>query len=160
MADVLNIKNALAGDKELSTKTAWVKLAITANATPASKVHSTDYQGIAYLRTEGKTAEADAIEDLSSDFTTAADNSTGDSQFGILLKGSELSNGSLDEVLEVSLAENPNGSAVATSIAISPAVSGSYVTSGGNIAVDVAGTGLNLASESPDLVLKVTYRVK
>lgn len=46
---------------------------IVADSTPADKVHSTDLPGLVYLRTEGKTAAADAVEDLSAEFTTAAD---------------------------------------------------------------------------------------
>lgn len=49
------------------------EVAITANATPANKVHASDIPGVAVLRTEGKTAEADAIEDLSAQVPTAAD---------------------------------------------------------------------------------------
>lgn len=58
------------------------QVSITASATPADKVHASDLPGIAVLRTEGKTATADAIEDLSSTFSTADD---GTGVFGILI---------------------------------------------------------------------------
>lgn len=54
---------------------------VTASATPASKAHASDLSVI-YLRTEGKTAAADAIEDLSTTFSTADD---GTGVFGILV---------------------------------------------------------------------------
>lgn len=57
---------------------------ITGNATPASKTQTSDLPGMAILRMQGETAQADAIE---SDFTwtTPVDNSSGNSVFGILL---------------------------------------------------------------------------
>ena len=57
---------------------------ITGNATPASKTQTSDLPGMAILRMQGETAQADAIE---SDFTWTApvDNASGDSVFGILL---------------------------------------------------------------------------
>lgn len=51
---------------------------IGSNATPASKTHASDIPGVVYLRTEGKTAEADAIEDVSSQLAgSAAADATG-----------------------------------------------------------------------------------
>lgn len=148
-------KNSRLGDHYLAQRDLAFEVSITANATPADKEHGIlDLSGVALLRTEGKTAEADAVEDLSGDFTTAVDNSTGDSQFGILLKGSELEE--VAKVLEVEVKEQ---TALATSIAATPAAS-AYLTAGGNIAIDVAGTGLNLASESPKLLVKVKYLKK
>lgn len=58
------------------------QVSITANATPANKSHVVDIPGVVYLRTEGKTSTADAVEDLSSTFTTA-DDATG--VFGVLI---------------------------------------------------------------------------
>lgn len=125
---------------------------ITANATPALKKQSSDLPGVAILRTEGLTALADAVEAVA--FTTAVDNSTGDSQFGILIKGSEL--GEIEKVLSVEVVEQ---TALATSISFAD-VGSSYLTAGGNIAIDIAGTGLNLASESPTLLVTVKYLKK
>lgn len=52
------------------------EVTIVSNATPASKQHIVDVPGSIYLRTQGKTAEADAVEDLSSQVASALD-STG-----------------------------------------------------------------------------------
>ena len=149
-----NAKDSLVSSRMDKTRELVVECSITANATPALKVHASDIPGTLFLRTEGKVADADAIEDLSGDFTTAADNSTGDSQFGILIKGANLPNNSIEKVLQVEVIEQ---TALASSIAISK-VTTDWLTDGGNIAIDVAGTGLNLASESPTLLLKVIYR--
>lgn len=57
---------------------------ITGNATPANKTQTSDLAGMAIMRMQGQTAQADAIE---SDFTwtAPADNASGNSTFGILL---------------------------------------------------------------------------
>lgn len=49
---------------------------VVANAVPASKTHVTDVPGMSYLRTEGKTAEADAVESLTAQVAAPVD-STG-----------------------------------------------------------------------------------
>lgn len=49
------------------------EVSITSSATPANKVHSSDIPGCAVLRTEGKTAEADAIESLTGQVTAPSD---------------------------------------------------------------------------------------
>lgn len=149
-----NAKDSLVSSRLDKTRELIVECEITANATPANKVHSSDIPGTLFLRTEGKVSEADAIEDLSGDFTTAADNATGNSVFGIVIKGENLPNNGIDKVLDVEI-KDQNGDA--TSLTVTPAQA-SYLTSGGNIAIDIAGTGLNLASESPVLLVKVVYR--
>lgn len=145
-------KNTKLADHRLRQVELCFEVSIASNATPASKKHGSDLPGVCILRTEGKTSEADAVESIA--FTTAADNATGDSQFGILLKGSEI--GDMEKVLEVSVSEQ---TALATSLAFAK-VGSSYLTAGGNIAIDVEGTGLNLASESPTLLVKVIYLKK
>jgi len=123
---------------------------ITGNATPASKVHSEDVPGLMVLRTEGKTAAADAVEALT--WTAAADNSTGDSVFGLLL---DLGDNKATKIYSVTLTEV---SSVSTSEVVTGPNSGaSQLTSAGNIAIEVAATGLNLASESPTFRIEVEY---
>jgi Ice-binding-like len=57
---------------------------IIGNATPANKTQDSDLPGMAVLRMQGQTAQADAIEsDIM--WTTPVDNSSGNSVFGILL---------------------------------------------------------------------------
>lgn len=126
------------------------EFSITANATPADKKHAVDVNGLMVLRTEDKTAEADAVESLT--WTTAVDNSTGDSVFGLLL---DLDENKARKVYSVTLTE-------VTSLSTSEVVSGpdgssSFLTAEGNIAIEVAATGLNLASESPTFRIEVEY---
>ena len=46
---------------------------ITANATPANKTHTVEIPGAVYLRTQGKTSEADAVESLTGQVTAPVD---------------------------------------------------------------------------------------
>lgn len=151
---IANTADNLVADALDRTRELIVECTITANATPADKVHSSDIPSALKLRTEGKVSEADAIEDLSGSFTTAVDNSTGDSQFGIIIDGSKLAEGALEKVLEVQVTEQ---TALASSLTAAK-VGSDWLTAGGNIAIDIAGTGLNLASESPTLLVKVVYK--
>lgn len=129
------------------------RFSITANATPASKVHIVDIPSVVYLRTQGKTAEADAIESGIS-WTTAVDNSTGSSDFGVLI---DLGNNDARKVEMVRLTEISNVSA-SESVTGPGAVADAYLTAGGNIAIEIAASGLNLASESPEFLLEVVYQ--
>ncbi len=60
-------------DHKLKQTRLVFEVTITANATPASKTHTVEIPGAVYLRTQGKTAEADAVEDVSGSVTAAAD---------------------------------------------------------------------------------------
>lgn len=128
---------------------------ITGNATPANKTQAQDIPGLVVLRMEGQTAAADAIETLS--WTAPVDNSAGNSIFGILMNlNQDIGQDIADKVYIVSLTEVTS---VSTSEALSgPGGSSSYLTAEGNIAVEVAATGLNLASESPTFTMVVEYR--
>ena len=137
-------------DHQLRFQRFVAEFSITGNATPASKAHASDVSGTMVLRTEGKTSEADAVESIT--WTTAVDNSTGDSVFGLLL---DLDQNKAEKVYSVTLTE-------VTSVSTSEAVTGpnggaSFLTSAGNIAIEVAATGLNLASESPTFRVEVEY---
>jgi hypothetical protein len=125
---------------------------IVGNATPASKKLSVDIPGCVILRCEGQTAAADAVETLA--WTAPVDNNAGDSIFGILLN---LDENIADKVYSVSLTEV---TAVSTSEVLTGpgGVAGAYLTDEGNIAVEVAATGLNLASESVTFTMVVEYR--
>ena len=144
--------NAVVFDHQLKHKKLVFEFSITGSATAASKVHASDLPGVCILRTEGKTAEADAVEDLSGSFTTADDESSGNSVFGVLLKGAEL--GSIQKVLKISVSET--STSVATSMAITKHGTGG-LSSGGNIAFTIAGTGLRLDTESPKICVEVDY---
>lgn len=128
------------------------QFSITANATPADKKQAVDIPGLCVLRMEGQTAAADAVETIT--WTAPVDNDTGDSVFGILL---DLDLDIADKVYSVSVTEVTS---LAASLSVSgpDAAPGAYLTADGNIAIEVAGTGLNLASESPTFLVVVEYR--
>lgn len=46
---------------------------ITFNAVPANKTHTVEIPGAVYLRTQGKTSEADAVENLTGQVTAPVD---------------------------------------------------------------------------------------
>jgi len=140
-------------DHLLKSQRLVAEFSITGNATPASKAHSPDVGGLMVLRTEGKTAEADAVETIT--WTTAVDDSTGDSVFGLLL---DLGDNKASKVYSVTLTE-------VTSVSTSEAVTGpnsgaSHLTAAGNIAIEVAATGLDLSAESPTFRVEVEYLEK
>ena len=126
------------------------EFAITHNATPASKVHRPDVPDLMVLRTEGKTAEADAVETLT--WTAAIDDNSGDSVFGLIL---DLGQNKAQKVYSVTLTEV---SSVSTSeVVTGPAAGASFLTAEGNIAIEVAATALDLSTESPTFRLEVEY---
>lgn len=142
-------------DQSLKHKKLVFEFSITGNATPASKTSTSDLPGILVLRTEGLTAEADAVEALlSTGFTTPDDESAGDCTFGVMLKGSQL--GSIGKVLKIAVSET--STSVATSMAITKHGTGGLST-GGNITFSIVGTGLRLDTESPKICVEVDYVV-
>jgi hypothetical protein len=114
------------------------EVAITANATPASKVHASDIPGVAVLRTEGKTAEADAIENLSAQVPTATD-STG--VFSILIDDP-----SVKKFLKASV--TPSVGTVAVTKEIS---------SGGRLILEID-SNQDLSSTNLSLLIEVDYQ--
>lgn len=149
-------QNNVLHDQQLKHKKAVFEFSITGNATPASKVHASDLPGICILRTEGKTAEADAIEDLSASFTTANDEATGDSVFGVFLRGGADYLGQIKKVLKVSVSET--STALSTALAVTKHGTGG-LSAGGNVAFSIAGTGLRLDTESPKICVEIDYVV-
>ncbi len=147
-------KNSTLMDYELKQKRVCAEFTITHNATPASKVHGVpDLPGVLLLRTEGKTSEVDAIETVS--YTTADDENTGNSVFGIMIRGGDAYAGTIAKVLQVRVTDRAGD---ATSLAVT-AASGTTdgLTAAGNIAFDIAGTGLRLDTEDADIVVTVDY---
>lgn len=128
------------------------QFSITANATPALKKQAVDIPGLCVLRLQGQTAAADAVETIT--WTAPVDNNAGSSVFGVLL---DLDKDIADKVYSVSLTEV---TALAASLSVTGpnAVAGAYLTTDGNIAIEVAASGLNLASESPTFQVVVEYR--
>jgi hypothetical protein len=129
---------------------------ITAHATPASKKLAVDIPGTVILRCEGLTTAADAVETIT--WTTPDDDATGDSIFGILIN---LGDNVADKIYSVTLTEV---TAVSTSeVLTGPSAAAGFaamLTDAGNIAIEVAATGLNLSSESPTFTCVVEYRAQ
>lgn len=75
-------------------------LSIFGNATPANKKYEADVPGLTIFRTQGHTAEADAVESMT--WTAPVDNSGGNSKFGILLN---LDQDKADKVYSVKLTQ-------------------------------------------------------
>lgn len=147
-------QNSVVNDYMLKHKKLVCEFSITANATPASKKHnSPDLPGVLLLRTEGKIAEVDAIEVVA--YTTAADNSTGDSVFGVMIRGGSegVGLGSIAKILKITVSEKTS---LATSLAVTKHGTNGLSTAG-NIAFSIAGTGLTLATESPTIVVEIDY---
>jgi len=103
------------------------------NATPANKAQLSDIPGGVFLRTQGKTAECDAVEDLSAQVPTATD-STG--VFALLLD---------DQVSKIySAAVTVNSGTITVA---------SEISAGGRLILELDWSG-NLATTS--LVMTVT----
>jgi hypothetical protein len=130
------------------------EFSIVANATPALKGRAADVPGVVILRTEGQTADADAVESGIA-WTTPIDDDSGDSIFGVLLN---LAENIADKVYSVTLTEV---SSVSTSeVVTGPGGSASFLTAAGNIAIEIDATELDLATESPTFRLAVDYRLR
>lgn len=144
-------QNSTLYDYELKEKRLCAEFTITGNATPASKQHGIpELPGVMLLRTEGKTAEVDAIEVVA--YTTADDGPT-NSVFGVMIRGGSSGCGSIKKVLQISVSDR---SGTATSLAVTKHGT-QGLTTGGNIAFSIAGTGLDLSAEDADIVVTVDY---
>lgn len=148
------VSNSMLNDHLLRQVKIGFEFTITGNATPASKVHQSDLPGVVHLRTEGKTSVVDAIEDLSGSFTTADDESGGDCVFGVFLDLEDFM-----EIHKVNKIEIYEVSALSTSEALT--LHGTNgLSSNGNIAFTVAGTGLRLDTESPTFYCEIDLLLK
>lgn len=144
--------NSTVEDYQLKHRKLVAEFTITAHATPANKVHGVpDLPAVLVLSSEGKTADAAAIDTVT--FTTAVDNSTGDSVFGVLLRAGSGYLGTIAKVLSIKVTDRGG---TATSLAVT-AHGTKGLTTSGNIAFSIAGTGLNLASENADIVCEIDY---
>lgn len=146
-------QNQVLNDYNVKQKRLCAEFTITGNATPASKTHGVpELPGVMLLRTQGKTAEVDAIETVT--FTTADDGPT-NSVFGVMLRGGTNGLGTIKKVLLIRVTDR---SGSATSLAVTAATgTTSGLTTGGNIAFNVSGTGLDLEAENADIVVEVEY---
>lgn len=139
-------------DRLLKTRRLAFRVRVEGNATPADKVDRQELPNVAVLRTEGKTAEADAIEDLSADWTTADD---GTGVFGVLIKASEL--GEVDRIVEITATALDGGTVAATALDAGGAQDG--LSPEGNIAVELD-SSVDLSAADCDILLVVEYYLK
>jgi hypothetical protein len=139
-------QNAAVMNQQLKHKKLVFELSIKKHTTPASKLHASDLPGVCVIRSEGKTADALAVEDVSgmTNFTAAAD-ATG--IFQVILVGSEL--GSIGKVLKVQVAEKTTAGVSAPVVQILGDNSG--LTAEGNIAFEVD-TATDLAADTTTTV--------
>ena len=143
MANEFRGSNSQLHDHLLKQERLVFEATITANGTPADKGHAVDVPGAVYLRTEGKTAEADAVEDASSDYTTAAD-ATG--IFGILIDDSEVR-----KIYNVALSVDTGSIALGAQ--------GASITSEGRIALDLD-SNQDLSSQDITVTVEIDYLKK
>ncbi len=152
-------------DQMLRSERLTFRCAIVHNATPADKKFSSDVPSVVMLRAEGQTAAVDAVEELT--WTSPVDNSTGNSVFGLYLDIGKTVTPSLgpvptaedyaDAVYSVVVIDQ-GGTASSLAVTGPNAVANAYITPLGNIAIEIAGTGLNLATEDATLNVLVDYR--
>lgn len=114
-------------------------VSITANATPASKVHASDIPGTAVLKTQGKTSEADAIETYTSSPSLA--DATG--IFEVLIDDC------VEKIYEARVVSVSTGTATIAGVK-SP---------GERIILEID-SNQDLSTQSLDLVLEVKYKAK
>lgn len=144
--------NPVVEEQLIKVVTLTFELDIVGDATPACKVHSGDLAGIAVLRSEGKTAVADAVEACVC-YVTAVDATN--AVIGVILDAGKLS-GDIQKVLDIQVIDQDG-----TGTAIVVAKHGTRgLTAGGNVAFSVTGTGIDLASESPTYLIEVKYKIK
>lgn len=152
-------------DQMLRSERLTFRCSIVGNATPASKTFSSDIPSVSLLRAQGQTAAVDAVETLT--WTTPVDNSSGNSVFGLYLSIGKTVTPSLgpvptaedyaDAVYSVQIVDQ-GGTATSLAVTGPNNTANAYLTPLGNIAIEVAATGLNLASETATLNVLVDYR--
>lgn len=130
-------------DRMLKAQRLMCKVTVGADATPADKTHSDDLSGKAILRTEGKTAAADAVEDVSGDVTAPAD-ATG--LFSVLIDEEMV-----DTIYKVDL-QSDNGT-------IALGAQGAKVTSGGRMVIDLD-SSLDFSAAGATFTIIVDYTKK
>ncbi len=152
-------------DQMLRSERLTFQCQIVGNGTPADKTFSSDIQNVCLLRAEDQTAAVDAVELLT--WTTAVDDSTGSSVFGLYLNIGTTVTPSLgpvptsenfaDRVYSVTVID-VTGAASALAVTGPNGAANAFLTPLGNIAIEIAATGLNLASETATLNVLVDYR--
>jgi hypothetical protein len=124
---------------------------VTANATPANKTYSNDLPGVCYIRTQGITAAADAVETVT--WTAAAD--TTNSVFGFLIDVGP----KCEKVYGVTIT-SVAGKTLAVTGPNNVAGVAAMVTTNGRIAIEIVATALNFASVSDTFLVQIDYREK
>jgi hypothetical protein len=140
MAIEFDSDNAGLHSHKLKNNRMSFQVTVGANATPADKTHSSDAPSAAYLRTEGKTADADAVEDASSSFTAPAD-ATG--IFGVLFDDP-----SVEKVYSASVS--------ADSGTVALGAQGASVTAEGRVAIDLD-SSLDFSSAGATFTITLDY---
>ena len=139
-------------DRLLKSVQLPLEIKVVANATPASKVHSSDLPSAVVIASEGKTADIEAAE-AGLPYATPVD---ADGKYSILIQNL----GEVDKVLEARIIETKDGG----STTVSRVNSGTTIdgkTPAGNILLDIDATdSLATATQDSQLVLEISYRRK
>ena len=150
--------NPVVEDHELKHARLVFELAITANATPASKAMSSDLPGVCLLATQGidGISATEVISGLAN-FASATD-STG--VFQVMLSGAQLvaKIGSIRDVMKVDVHGVNFSNGLTTAPTVTMLGTSWGLTPGGNIAFQVA-TGTSLATTSQTFCIVVDYMV-
>lgn len=118
------------------------------NSTPADKLQASDMSAAALLRTEEKTAEADALETLDSNYFSTAADSTG--IFGLLI---DTAANPPEKIYKVELTQRESGKTLVLG------TKGAKITPEGRISLDLD-TSSDLRTENLTATVAVEYREK
>lgn len=153
MADNYLDTNSEVQDYKLRMRKLSVPFSIGSNATPASKTHSLPHLGDAIvLRTEGKTSDADSADDAASgSLATPDDDAAAGALFGVVCHNL----GTVADIINLEVKEDKSEGQAATGAL---AATG-FVTSNGNIAVNIQAPGADLSAEDLAGFLVVEYLV-
>lgn len=144
-------KNAVVEDHVLKHQKLVFELKIVANATPASKSHSSDLPGVCLLATEGKLTDISGVEAISglTNYTAPSDSN---GIFDVMLKGAEL--GTVKKVMKIQA--HSKGAAGLTACTVQVLGDNFGLTAGGNIAFEVD-SAINFATTNETVVCEVDF---
>lgn len=143
--------NSVLEDHMLKHQRLVFEFSVVSSATPASKSHKSDLQGVCLLATEGQLAEMADVEDV-----TGLDNYTAPSDangiLDVMLKGEEL--GGVRKVLKVAVQQKVAAGFSSPTVQVLGDNAG--LTPGGNIAFEVDSSS-DLSSDDVVFVAEIDY---
>lgn len=130
-------------DYKLKQEVMTVRVKVVGTDTPANKTLETNAPGVAYIAAQGQLAAANAVEDLTGQFSEAAADATG--KYSVLIDDPDCK-----ELLKV-VATAPGSDTVA--------ITGQKLTTGGRplIALDSNSDLSNATPETSEVILEIHY---